>query len=239
MAARHPRRPDHDRGSDQPTERCRVRPVSSRPPQGLKGWHLVNNQHVSVSLQKSRSSGRPSEWPTSGALRSHAAPLATAAPAEGLADKRRRRSPQTVVSPHPCRPYGAARPAERLVSTAPSRPSLIRMRPLVQVQPDPQNRLLTSGNAGRSASRWQPGPMHPVGDEVLRAFPLLSRDNASERPLCGSRFRWFGLDGRLHSGVRAHLCAWTISWTQDRRWRSAGACGWIEPRLLARWDESL
>jgi hypothetical protein len=130
--------------------------------QGLKGWLLVNNQHVSVSLQKSRSSGRPSEWPTSGALRSHAAPLATAAPADGLADKRRRRSPQTVASPHPCRTYGVARPAERLDSTALSRTSLIRMRPLVQVQPGPQNRLLTSGNAGRSASRWQPGRMHPV-----------------------------------------------------------------------------
>jgi hypothetical protein len=42
-------------------------------------------------------------------------------------------------SPHPFGTYGAARPGERLVSTALSRRSLIRMRPLVQVQPGPQN----------------------------------------------------------------------------------------------------
>ena len=49
-------------------------------------------------------------------------------------DARRR----TANSPHPCRTYGGARPAERLDSTALSRRSLIRMRPLVQVQPGPQ-----------------------------------------------------------------------------------------------------
>jgi hypothetical protein len=27
----------------------------------LKGWHLVNSQHVNASLQKTRSSGRPAE----------------------------------------------------------------------------------------------------------------------------------------------------------------------------------
>jgi hypothetical protein len=94
--------------------------------QGTEGLAPVNNQHMSASLQKTRSSDRPTERPTSGALRSHAAPLATAAPADGLAGKRRRRSPRTVVSPHPCRTYGVASSAERPDSTALSRPSLIR-----------------------------------------------------------------------------------------------------------------
>ena len=49
-------------------------------------------------------------------------------------DARRR----TASSPHPCRTYGVGRPAETLDSTAVSCRSLIRMRPLVQVQPGPQ-----------------------------------------------------------------------------------------------------
>jgi hypothetical protein len=56
-----------------------------------------------------------------------------AIPSDVPTEARRR----TASSPHPCRGYGVARPAERLDSTALSRPSLIRMRPLVQVQPGP------------------------------------------------------------------------------------------------------
>src|SRR4030095_14549726 len=41
-------------------------------------------------------------------------------------------------SPHPYRSKGLAPRAEMLGSTALGRPSLIRMRPLVQVQPGPQ-----------------------------------------------------------------------------------------------------
>ena len=52
----------------------------------------------------------------------------------------------------------------------------IRMRPLVQVQPGPQNRPVTSGNAGRSVSRCQSNWMHPVRDEVLRVIAVLSRE---------------------------------------------------------------
>src|SRR5215203_2405665 len=40
-------------------------------------------------------------------------------------------------SPHPCRTYGVARPAERLDSTALGYRSLIRMRSEVQVLPGP------------------------------------------------------------------------------------------------------
>src|SRR5512133_2543028 len=42
------------------------------------------------------------------------------------------------------------------------------MRPLVQVQPGPQNQPLTSPNARRSASRCQSSRMHPSGDEVYQ-----------------------------------------------------------------------
>jgi hypothetical protein len=43
-------------------------------------------------------------------------------------------------SPHPCRTYGVARPAERLDSTALDRRSLIRMRSQVQVLAGPPQR---------------------------------------------------------------------------------------------------
>jgi hypothetical protein len=62
VAARHARRPDHDRESDQPTERCHVMTCIAAPSfKALKGWHLVNSQHVNASLQKTRSRGRPAE----------------------------------------------------------------------------------------------------------------------------------------------------------------------------------
>jgi hypothetical protein len=86
-------------------------------------------------------------------------------------------------------PLPSSRPS---ATTSPSNPSPhdpgdfpFRMRPLVQVQPGPQNRPLSSGNAGRSASRYQPNRMHPGWDEVLRAIPEPSRRNASEQPLYG------------------------------------------------------
>jgi hypothetical protein len=69
---------------------------------------------------------------------------------------------------HPFAPYGRQRPGKTAVRTALSPRYLIRMRPLVQVQPGPENRPLTSRNAGRLASRCQPDRMHPIGDEVLR-----------------------------------------------------------------------
>jgi hypothetical protein len=55
-------------------------------------------------------------------------------------------------SPHPCRTYGGARPAERLDSTALSRRSLIRMRSQVQVLAGPPHIP-----AGHSAVGSEPG----------------------------------------------------------------------------------
>ena len=107
-------------------------------------------------------------------------------------------------SPHSCRTYGVARPAEMLVSTALGRPSLIRMRPLVQVQPGPQNRPLTSADAGRSASRGQSNWMLPVRDEVLRVIAVLSRNSGSEQPLLRTYCRGFASDGQPHCGDRTY-----------------------------------
>src|SRR4029453_9558401 len=45
------------------------------------------------------------------------------------------------LSPHPCRTYGVVRPAQMLVSMALIPRYLIRMRPLVQVQPGPLHHL--------------------------------------------------------------------------------------------------
>jgi hypothetical protein len=73
----------------------------------------------------------------------------------------------------------------------------------------PTKRPLSSGNAGRSASRYQPNRMHPGWDEALRAIPERSRKNASEQPLYGPSVVGDAPDGRLHSGVRTHPCAWT------------------------------
>ena len=89
-------------------------------------------------------------------------------------------------SPHPCAIHGSARAAERLDSTALGRRSLIRMRPLVRVQPGPRMGTVTSRNAGHCALRRPPNWVGPVRDEVLRALALQSRGNASEQPLCGS-----------------------------------------------------
>jgi hypothetical protein len=61
---------------------------------------------------------------------------------------------QDFGSPHPCRTYGVVRPVERLVSTALSRPSLIRMRSQVQVLAGPPPIL-----AGHSAAGSEPGAL--------------------------------------------------------------------------------
>jgi hypothetical protein len=76
-------------------------------------------------------------------------------------------------SPHPCRTYGVARPAEMLFGTALGCRSLIRMRPLVQVQPGPLA-AMTSGNAGqcvRSLVRRR-----CAGSRTLTWLPLLVMD---------------------------------------------------------------
>jgi hypothetical protein len=63
------------------------------------------------------------------------------------------------------------RPANMRDSTALDCRSLIRVRALVQVQPRPPKRLLTSGNAGHCALTCQSNRTHPVWDEALRALP--------------------------------------------------------------------
>jgi hypothetical protein len=58
-----------------------------------------------------------------------------------------------------------------------------RMRSQVQVLAGPQNRLVTSGNAGHELCGGSPiGPI-PCWDEVLRALPLLRRNNALSSPI--------------------------------------------------------
>src|SRR4029453_96940 len=73
-------------------------------------------------------------------------------------------------------------PGKRPLRTALSPRSLIRMRPLVQVQPGPKNPPLTSGNARRFDSRYQPDWRHPAA----------------------VRSRWHARDGRPHSDIRTH-----------------------------------
>jgi hypothetical protein len=82
---------------------------------------------------------------------------------------KQRRSRRTAGSPHPCGTHGSARPARTLLSTALSRPSLIRMRPEVQVLPGPPKWLLTSRNAGHSPLGVPAGPRCiPIRDELYR-----------------------------------------------------------------------
>jgi hypothetical protein len=66
-------------------------------------------------------------------------------------------------APHPCAIDGSARATERPDSTALSRRSLIKMRPLVQVQPGQQDQPVTSANAGHRVSRVQPNRWIPFG----------------------------------------------------------------------------
>src|SRR5215217_6044875 len=72
---------------------------------------------------------------------------------------------QDFGSPHPCRTYGVVRPAERLVSTAVGRPSLIRMRSQVQVLAGPPTNPAGHSHAGRSLAlalpAVLPGSCHP------------------------------------------------------------------------------
>jgi hypothetical protein len=113
-------------------------------------------------------------------------------------------------SPHPYSTYGAARPAELPNSTALGCRSLIRMRPLVQVQPGPQRPALTWANAGRIASARQPNRMHPGGDEVLRAIPdSVGRSHLSSvftAPLSWRCPRWSAAQRCQNPS-----CAWTNS----------------------------
>ena len=66
-------------------------------------------------------------------------------------------------SPHPCRTYGVARPAERLNSTALNCRSLIRMRSQVQVLAGPPPALTSTDAGQRGRARW-PGR---VSDQEL------------------------------------------------------------------------
>jgi hypothetical protein len=121
---------------------------------------------------------------------------------------------------HPFAPYGRQRPGKTAVRTALSPRYLIRMRPLVQVQPGPQNRPLTSRNAGRLASRCQPDRMHPIGDEVLR----------------GASYPGGGTT-RLSSLFTAPLSLVCPRWSVAQRCQNASArpavqCSWCPASLI-------
>ena len=135
-------------------------------------------------------------------------------------------------SPHPCRARGVARPAEVLVSMALSRPSLLRMRPLVQNPARPTNQPFTSGNAGHCILGRQPHRMHSVGDEVyeLRLVAILYIPSEQRfRPLALGSAEWCA---GPHSGGRAHPLTRPRSFRGGRvvgaapRWcAAAGASG--------------
>jgi hypothetical protein len=95
-------------------------------------------------------------------------------------------------SPHPCRTYGVARPAERLDSTALSRRSLIRMRPLVQVQPGPLHPGLSCGRARRLPPSITAAAVSQLRTAVQERIPALltaSPRLAGWRPWERSRLR--------------------------------------------------
>jgi hypothetical protein len=122
---------------------------------------------------------------------------------------KQRRSRRTISSPHPCATYGVARPAQTLDSTALGRRSLIRMRPLVQVQPGPQigpdqrKRLsVPSFHGGRSIS--------PVRTAILERIPaLLSETIPGRRPARGARC---GVCGGRMTGCRGGASSATVVW---------------------------
>jgi hypothetical protein len=117
-----------------------------------------------VSLCKSQSAASSSSWGDSGSSggpeRCHHSGCREIGPPSPLGFKLRDDN-----SPHPCRTYGVARPAQRLVSMALGRRSLIRMRAEVQVLPGPQNRPVSRENARRS---W-------LGRRLARMYPLRMR----------------------------------------------------------------
>jgi hypothetical protein len=117
-------------------------------------------------------------------------------------------APRTSGSPHPCRTFGVARPAERLVSTALSRPSLIRMKSEVQVLPGPPIRHLTSGNGHPFVS----GPEGIAGQRsrprVLRSCEPYNASDQQVQRLLGPRSEPFGSS---HSGRRAHYRAGSLA----------------------------
>src|SRR4030095_16992633 len=97
--------------------------------------------------------------------------VAAARPGAGPARRRGAVDPAADSgSPHPCRTYGVAQPAQRAVSTAVGCPSLIRMRPLVEVQPGPPP-AFTSGNDDRRVRSWLGGPCG--GSRPLTWLPAL------------------------------------------------------------------
>jgi hypothetical protein len=99
--------------------------------------------------------------------------------------------PSPRDSPHPCGAYGVARPAEMLVSMALSRPSLIRMRPLVQVQPGPLHRLELP-KCSLSVSSIEAGPGESPGIAVLECIPALLPSNDFGQRIGGSQSKCYG-----------------------------------------------
>jgi hypothetical protein len=79
------------------------------------------------------------------------------------------------------------------------------MRPLVQVQPGPQERPRLAETLVTAVS-VPAQPMDPVWDQVLRALSLVSQYNASEQTLCDSTVVILR-QMSVHSGVRTQSLA--------------------------------
>src|SRR4029450_741508 len=109
------------------------------PAAGPSGDHPSRQVAAEPTLDPPAMSGRSSCNTRRGPSRSpHAARAAgQGPPVDGYSQS----GEDGCDSPHPCAIHGAVRPAKRPDSTALGRRSLIRMRPLVQVQPGPLRRF--------------------------------------------------------------------------------------------------
>ena len=92
------------------------------------------------------------------------------------------RSAADSGSPHPCRTYGVAPPAKRPDSTALGHPSLIRMRPLVQVQPGPLHRVDLRERSSVVSSDRGRGDASPAHN-APRAHPCRRPAAGEDRPI--------------------------------------------------------
>src|SRR4029450_2601242 len=84
------------------------------------------------------------------------------------------------------------------------------MRPLVQVQPGPQERPRLTETLVTAVS-VPAQPMDPVWDQVLRALPLVSQYNASEQTLCDFPQSWFCVRCRTPGGLMLAAAIWDLA----------------------------
>jgi hypothetical protein len=142
----------------QSTPRIRRAALSLNPPRIGALCGVLAGQELFGSRKALHPEGERPEWQNDASYQAKANNSS-----DHIGGSRLKAAPGPRDSPHPCGTYGAARPARTLLSTALSRPSLIRMRPLVQVQPGPQISPVTSSHTSRSVPRCWPIGCIPFG----------------------------------------------------------------------------